>query len=78
MPVRVTIGGRPYRWLRPTEAWRTERLRTASGDEVLVDPSFYVTVKRVDERPVSTAGPRREFPDTGPRATLRKFLLPPD
>jgi aminopeptidase N len=42
MPVRVTLGGRPYRWLRPTERWQTVRVALPAGTPVIADPSFYV------------------------------------
>jgi aminopeptidase N len=45
MPVRVTLGGRPFRWLHPTEEWQTLRAAGAplpAGTPVIADPSFYV------------------------------------
>jgi hypothetical protein len=47
MPVRVTLAGRPYRWLHPTEQWQTLRAWLAPGGALLVDPEFYVWSREV-------------------------------
>lgn len=48
MPVRVTAGGQPFRWIRPTENWQTLRAPVPAGGQLLVDPDFYVWVRHLD------------------------------
>ncbi len=40
MPVRVTLGGQPYRWLHPTAEWQSLRVVVPAGTAVIADPSF--------------------------------------
>lgn len=42
MPVRVSVAGGALRWIKPTEAWKTERAPRSGARELLVDPGFYV------------------------------------
>ena len=58
MPVRVTIAGQPFRWIRPTEQWKTLAARVRHEDEFLVDPAFYVTTKLVHASPAAASGSR--------------------
>src|SRR2546423_2428198 len=51
MPVRVTIAGQPFQWLTPAEGWKTLPVRLPRADELLVDPSFYVTTRLVTNAP---------------------------
>ena len=45
MPVKAAVGQGTVEWLRPTAAWKTHPVSIASGDTLVVDPDFYVTVK---------------------------------
>lgn len=56
MPVRVTLGGQPYRWLRPSEQWQTLDATVPAGGDLAVDPNFYVWQRRVDG-PVAASSP---------------------
>lgn len=47
MPVRVSVGGRPYQWIRPTERWQALRTKLPAGGELLVDPDFYVWTRQL-------------------------------
>jgi aminopeptidase N len=67
MPVRVTLGGRPFRWIHPTEAWKRERAHLASPDDFLVDPSFYVRTRVVEATTAQVADPA-----SAQRSTIRK------
>jgi aminopeptidase N len=57
MPVRVTLGGRPFRWLRPTEAWQTLRVAAPPGTAVIADPSFYVWTREASGAEVARRSP---------------------
>ena len=46
MPVRVSIGGRRYRWLQPTDRWQTLRTTVPDDAFVLIDPNFFAYGKR--------------------------------
>jgi aminopeptidase N len=45
MPIRVDLGGE--RWIRPTTAWKKERMQTQSDPVLLIDHNFYVTQKKL-------------------------------
>ena len=57
MPVRVTLGGAPFRWLRPTERWQTLRVATKPGTAVIADPSFYVWTREASGAEVAGRSP---------------------
>lgn len=66
MPVRVSVGGRRYRWIRPTEGWQALDERMPAGGELLVDPSFYVWTRQVGAAAARTASlPRGEGEGAG-------------
>ncbi|HEU4632091.1 MAG TPA: M1 family metallopeptidase [Gemmatimonadaceae bacterium] len=47
MPLRVTLAGAPYRWIRPTERWQTLHATLPPGGALLPDPEFYVWSREV-------------------------------
>jgi aminopeptidase N len=44
MPLRVTLEGSGFSVIRPTEAWKTARLKLG-GRAFEVDPNYYVTAR---------------------------------
>jgi aminopeptidase N len=46
MPVLVDVNGR--RWLKPTTAWKKERISNLTKPELMVDRNFYVIQHQVD------------------------------
>jgi aminopeptidase N len=59
MPVRVTLAGKPYRWLHPTEQWQTLRAELPADGALLVDPNFYVWSRRAGGATATSAGAPR-------------------
>jgi hypothetical protein len=57
MPVRVTLGGRPFQWLRATEQWQTLRVALPAGTPVIADPSFYVWTREASGAEVAGRSP---------------------
>jgi aminopeptidase N len=45
MPVRVTTSPGRLSWLRPTESWKTTRVKLDRPEDFHVDENFYVDVK---------------------------------
>jgi aminopeptidase N len=46
MPVKVTLGGAGFEFIRPTEAWQTVPIHLADPAGFRVDPDFYVTARQ--------------------------------
>jgi hypothetical protein len=51
MPVKVAVGDGPFSLVRPTEAWRSLPRPVSASDILVVDPNFYVQVKRRSDAP---------------------------
>jgi hypothetical protein len=51
MPVRVAVGEGAFSLIRPTEAWRSLPKPVGASDSLVVDPNFYVQVKRASDAP---------------------------
>lgn len=45
MPVKVTTSPGTFAWIRPTESWKTTRMRLNRPEDFRVDESFYVVAK---------------------------------
>ena len=48
MPVRVTLRDATYRFIRPTTAWKTTKVKLSKPEAFGVDPDFYVQTKAVE------------------------------
>ena len=51
MPVKVAVGNGAFSLIRPTDAWRSLPRPVGSSDTLVVDPNFYVQVKRGSDAP---------------------------
>ena len=47
LPVKVTLNGNGYAWIRPTESWRTADVKLPHVADFKVDENFYVNTKNV-------------------------------
>jgi hypothetical protein len=45
IPVKVTTSPGAYGWIRPTESWKTVRLKLNRPEDFRVDENFYVVPK---------------------------------
>ena len=59
MPVRVTLSGSGFSVIRPTEAWKTARLRLADAAAFRVDSNYYVSARDVGPPPSAATGAAR-------------------
>jgi len=55
MPVRVTLSGSGFSVIRPTEAWKTARLKLG-GSAFAVDANYYVSARDVGAPPPASTG----------------------
>src|SRR5205823_4056058 len=55
MPVKVTLSASGYSAIRPTEEWKTARLKLA-GRAFAVDPNYYVTASPSSPSPGGRGG----------------------
>lgn len=49
MPVRVTTADSTFTFIKPTESWKTTRVKLSAPSAFKVDENFYVTAKDVSE-----------------------------
>jgi aminopeptidase N len=47
MPVKATLDGRGFAWLRPTTSWQRTRVSLPDASNFRLDPNFYVTARAV-------------------------------
>ena len=57
MPIRVTLSGTEDSVIRPTEAWKTTRLRLSDPAAFHVDPNYYVTARDVTAHQADSTPP---------------------